>query len=409
MTQDNKKRILFINIYHGTAGNSGLYLHEILECINNKGYHIVNFVNSNYLFLEEQKNIEIINNMYKYSNLIEKKIPYMPLVFIKIIKFFDLFFNYVYIYRYIKKNFFIVDCIIINYSLADRLKITLNFLKRIKLIPNTTVLITPHETQSLQVDKIQKLFSVKINLFFEIPDGFIIHNKISRNRLIDFGISESKKIYCHPFPLMDLQKISHHVSPIIVNDTKISFLFIGFLRPEKGIDLLISVWKKIGNKYNNIHLIIAGEAPIGLKYNFNELQNFTLINKYVDDDLYIKLIKECQYVILPYRQCTNSGVLSTVFSLGKPVLCSDIDIFKNFTFIKDEYMFKSGNEDSLYNLFEYIILNHQKVYQKYITTILTEKKLYYDNFKMQVIETYGKIIKDFGCNQITKTDKMADE
>lgn len=410
MVEENKKSVLLINIYYGTGGNSGLYLHEILECLNNKGYHTVNFVNSKYLFLETQKNCEIIATMLKYSNFIEKKIPCLPRIFIKIISFLNLFFDYLYILNYIKKNISGVDCIIVNYSLVDRLKITLNFLKRIKMIPNVTVLLTPHETQSFHVDKIQQLFSVKLKVFFEIPDGFVIHNNSSRKQLMDFGINESQKIYCHPFPLMDLQKISRATSPPSSNEAKISFLFIGFLRIEKGVDLLIHVWKKIGNKYNNVHLIIAGEAPLGLKYNFDELHNFTFINKFVDDDLYIKLIEESHYVLLPYRQCTNSGVLSTVFSLGRPVLCSDIDTFKNFKFINSEYLFKSGNEDSLYDLFEYIIHNHQTVYQNYINTILKEKKIYHENFKMQVIETYNKIIKDNCPREITeKQNNMADD
>lgn len=75
--------------------------------------------------------------------------------------------------------------------------------------------------------------------------------------------------------------------------------------------------------------------------------NIELKLGFIKDDEYIDLVKASRCVIFPYTGGTNSGVVSTVISLNRDVITSDIGMFSNNPFVPQENMFEAGNCDSL--------------------------------------------------------------
>jgi len=152
--------------------------------------------------------------------------------------------------------------------------------------------------------------------FFNIADILLVHNANSKSDLIKgFDIPDSKIIF-HLFPIMDLSNFSNYEGKFIANNTttgdNTKILFIGHMRKEKGIELLLNAWFKAGLK--KMHLTVAGNVPPGFSYSFEKVLNcnFTLIDDFLSDNDYINLIKKSDFVVLPYTGGKNSGIQSSI-------------------------------------------------------------------------------------------------
>ncbi|MGX7835581.1 glycosyltransferase, partial [Campylobacter fetus subsp. venerealis] len=52
--------------------------------------------------------------------------------------------------------------------------------------------------------------------------------------------------------------------------------------------------------------------------------NYKFINRYITNIELVQLIQESQFVICPYKDATQSGVIMTAFALNKPVLATNV-------------------------------------------------------------------------------------
>jgi glycosyltransferase involved in cell wall biosynthesis len=111
-------------------------------------------------------------------------------------------------------------------------------------------------------------------------------------------------------------------------------LFFGRLSPYKGIDTLLQAMPAVLQEYPNEQLVIAGkknpgfeldEAIIG-KYS----NNITLIEKHIPNEVLAQLIQEAKFIVCPYKDATQSGVLMTAFGLQTPVIATDVGSFPEF-------------------------------------------------------------------------------
>jgi glycosyltransferase involved in cell wall biosynthesis len=185
--------------------------------------------------------------------------------------------------------------------------------------------------------------------FYRIADQLIIHNENSREELTNLYRVDDRKIRFIPFPVMDIRPhVKNGASINSGSEMKIRFLFIGHLRHDKGIDLLIDAWRQVSGRMPNVELLIAGSRPAGVELgNHSDISGLKILDQFIPDDEYVDLIAEADVIVLPYRAGTNSGVLSNVVSLEKPVIVSDIAMFKQSGLVLEQSIFKSGDVHSL--------------------------------------------------------------
>jgi glycosyltransferase involved in cell wall biosynthesis len=87
-------------------------------------------------------------------------------------------------------------------------------------------------------------------------------------------------------------------------------------------------------KYPNQQFVIAGSTSYD--FNFDETlisrikNNITIINKYLSLDEIAVLIDRSAFVVCPYRDATQSGVLSTTFAFGKTAITSNVGSFSEY-------------------------------------------------------------------------------
>lgn len=111
-----------------------------------------------------------------------------------------------------------------------------------------------------------------------------------------------------------------------LTDEKIKrkILFIGRIEPYKGVDVLVEAFKK--SKTDKLKLIIAGggfiDENVLVKINSNE--RIELRNRFIPDVEMVELINSSDFIVLPYKRASQSGVIPMAFALGKTVIATNV-------------------------------------------------------------------------------------
>lgn len=100
--------------------------------------------------------------------------------------------------------------------------------------------------------------------------------------------------------------------------------FFGRIEPYKGLDLLVEAFLKLDMQ--NLKLLIAGSGVIddSLLKKIKENRNIELINRYIKDEEFQPLLDKVDFVVLPYKSASQSGVIPMCFAYGKTVVATDV-------------------------------------------------------------------------------------
>lgn len=103
--------------------------------------------------------------------------------------------------------------------------------------------------------------------------------------------------------------------------------FIGRIEPYKGLDLLVDAFLQLEKEYR---LIIAGSGKIedNTYEKIKSNDRIVLINRYINDDEFTGLISKMDFVVLPYKRASQSGVIPLVFAHRKPVIATNVGALK---------------------------------------------------------------------------------
>lgn len=100
--------------------------------------------------------------------------------------------------------------------------------------------------------------------------------------------------------------------------------FFGRIEPYKGLDLLVEAFEL--SKTQGLKLLIAGSGTIetSLLERIKSNNNIELINRYIDDDEFQPLLDSVDFVVLPYKRASQSGVIPMCFAYGKTVIATNV-------------------------------------------------------------------------------------
>lgn len=366
-----KSKIDVFHVYWGTSGNSGLYIDEIFKHLERSGYKQRVFVNYYYPFDYGDKIFfkrgDIGNS--RYQGFIRKFFQLQEIVFgfAKI-----LYLSYIQSPR------------VINYShVGSSYFFIYWFLKIIKKITGSKLVVTCHDVMPLTLSEFDSTEMKFRNKIFHVADVLLVHNLNSITELKDkFDIDPERLLY-HSFPLMDLTKIPPKTESQF---EKVDFLFIGHLRKAKGIELLLDAWIDFYKKNPVAKLRICGKQPLDVHFDKDLLeQNGVEFNlHFISDEDYYHYVKATRYVILPYLLGTNSGIISTVLSLGTEVITSDLSMFVENELVKPADMFKTGDKESL-------VLKLEEKFRINQNSSAYKIQNYRDKFEEQLTAVYKKL------------------
>ncbi len=108
-----------------------------------------------------------------------------------------------------------------------------------------------------------------------------------------------------------------------------TILFLGFVRPYKGLNYLLKAMPMISRQID-VTLLIVGEFWKGEKEYLEEIENMgiedniKIISKYVPNEEVGLYFAASDLVVLPYVSATGSGIVQASFGCNKPVISTNV-------------------------------------------------------------------------------------
>lgn len=210
-----------------------------------------------------------------------------------------------------------------------------------------------------------------------------------------------KKVYNIPLNLTDFDGVNLVKNPVVKNNNKIKFLFFGNILYYKGLDILIRAVNNLSKKYQNFELVIAGRcADWDAVYEpiIDSKVNVKKIIRIIDNAEIPALFLSSHYLILPYRDATQSGPLMIAYNYNVPVIASDIPAFRESV---EEgasgFLFDLENLQALETVLEAALMRDDETYNiikyklnKYVNSKFSSESIK-ARYQLMFSEVMGKV------------------
>jgi glycosyltransferase involved in cell wall biosynthesis len=185
--------------------------------------------------------------------------------------------------------------------------------------------VLPHETNAWMARIVRSALG--------LADGFVVHSEADRGRLLGLRPG-APVIRCpiapHPSlpPFRGTRRAAR--AELGIGGRSPVFLFFGFVRPYKGLDLLLDAMTLVTARRPGAALLVVGEfwEPVEkTRRRIRELNlgdSVRIVDRYVGNEEVGVYFAACDAVVLPYRSATQSGVPQMAASLGRPAVVTDV-------------------------------------------------------------------------------------
>ena len=194
-------------------------------------------------------------------------------------------------------------------------------------------------------------------------NAIVVHGTKLKYALILRGISENKIVVIPHFDYRYLLSLSSKSD--FDNSYSEYVLLFGKIKPYKGVETLLvaarKVRKKLGNKFR---VIIAGKGSktfLDSLLRTDDLEYINIQNGYIPDVEIPKLFTNAKFLVLPYIDASQSGVVSLAYTFSKPVIVSNVGSIAEYVEPGiTGLIFESGDTEQLSNYIEELVQNNDK-------------------------------------------------
>ncbi len=163
-------------------------------------------------------------------------------------------------------------------------------------------------------------------------DGFIVMSQQVENDLRRFEPHKPSVLTPHPLfdnfgAGVDKKEACKHLQ---LNENKQYILFFGFIRPYKGLDLLLDAFEQIAASLPDTDLIIAGEFYAGKEKYINQIQQsdyrerIHLFSDFIPDNEVKYFFSAANLIVQPYKSATQSGITQIAYHFEKPMIVTGV-------------------------------------------------------------------------------------
>lgn len=289
------------------------------------------------------------------------------------------------------------DLVVVRYWLPLMGPALGTILRRIKSNKHTKIIciadnVVPHE----------KRFGdhAFTNYFIKPVDAFITMSEKVLNDLRSF--TQTKPAVLQPHPLYDVfgdavskQEARTHLG---VSQDSFVFLFFGFIRKYKGLDLLLEAFAKLKTLQlptKNYKLLIAGEFYEDSKI-YDELieqlgikEDLILKTEFIADSEVKYYLCAADAVVQPYRNATQSGVTPLAYHFEIPMIVTNVGGLPAFVPHGKVGLVCEPNVDSIAAAMEKYM---QTGSEQFLPQLREEKKKYgWDKMTSSVLEMAASV------------------
>lgn len=270
----------------------------------------------------------------------------------KIIRGLEYILSYHKILKYLRKKEK-YDIIHINWLLMYKVDIYILLLlkKHCNKLVYTAHNVLPHINGDRYIKSLGKIY--------HIVDKIVLHGEGIKKEFLTIFPRYGEKVYVqkHGADLFPSTAFNLENIPLIVQEKlkkyKSKSLYIGYMYFNKGVDRLISMWRKMPT---DSLLIIAGK----INSNYEELENqrdviertdnILFIDRFIPDEMANYLLSQSDLILLPYRHASMSGVVFTAADFSKPVWATDVGAIKEYLDKENDFIVENDEDKMLYSL-----------------------------------------------------------
>lgn len=171
-------------------------------------------------------------------------------------------------------------------------------------------------------------------------------------------------------------------------DYRRTFLFFGGIRANKRLDILMDAFKGLDENYSSrARLLICGNCSEEVRARVlkatENRNNIELHLKFTPIEEVANVFNASDYIVLPYEEIAQSGVMHTSQNYYLPCIVSDIDGFKGFVEDKKTgFVFHKGDVSALRTILENCI---DQSPEEYNDIKANYKKFVDDNYSREAI------------------------
>ncbi|RZK59454.1 MAG: glycosyltransferase [Pedobacter sp.] len=227
---------------------------------------------------------------------------------------------------------------------------------------------------------------------FPIMKAFIVFSDYSR---IKFQEIYGEKHTLHKLsltPYYFYSKIPSKRVGIVANPKGITLMFFGRISAYKGVDNLLASFERTYKDNPHLNLIIAGkgdiksEIPTRLKDEIGK--RLIIINRFVKNGELVDLMSKIDFVICPYKDATQSGVVMTAFAFKKKVLVTKVGgLFEPVIDGVNGYVYPVNSPEMLDEILRSLTKEDDKPNEFFVPTVNTLK-----NNIEKLVEIYHGLI-----------------
>lgn len=206
------------------------------------------------------------------------------------------------------------------------------------------IAFTAHNVNQAKRDQRDSLLNrLTLRMQYTLSDCIFVHTKKMKDELRDdFGVADKAiTVIRHPlnnaFPDTELTP-SEAKRQLGVEESEKAILFLGRIRPYKGIEHLLAAFQPLAKRDSAYRLIIAGEPKKGSEEYLEEIRGIAnrdfshgeiiLKFQFIPDEQMELFLKAADVLVLPYKDIFQSGILFLAYSFGLPVVATDVGSFR---------------------------------------------------------------------------------
>lgn len=206
-----------------------------------------------------------------------------------------------------------------------------------------------HEALAQNEDSNKRLREWISSVYSSRIKNVISHSNRTDDYLMQFGY-EGKRYevphFKYVFPRKyNMTSISEELRNAVAAD-RTNILFFGNITREKGIDVLLDAVNNLNDEdAQKINVIVAGKDIDGAykRVKVKPDRKVSFFTRHISDDELIYLYDNVDYLALPYRKTSQSGILEMAFYFKKPIIASDIPYFRKMLTQFPSFGYLDGN------------------------------------------------------------------
>ncbi len=211
------------------------------------------------------------------------------------------------------------------------------------------------------------LEEIFLRFFVRLVDRFSVHNKFTKEQLLDKYKLAPQHIqvihhanYINSYPTFqgDKDEIKRFFN---LDVKKKTFMFLGNIKPYKGLDMLINSF--VGLDATKNQLLICGKVSNSEDLRFlmqatDSNSNIFVYPNFIEEEKLSGILAIADVLVYPYRDITTSGALLLGMSYRKMCVCSNVGSMGEL--VQHEYLF--NDKQDLSNILEKIsIMSNEEI------------------------------------------------